>query len=192
MNLEHTPLEQIARTSWQLLRNGIASNGAFRFPVLATATTDAVDARVLVLRRADEASQTLEFHTDVRSAKVGQLDGNKQAIWVFYDHTSKLQVRVRTTAEVGCDELANARWLELNDHTKRAYAQLLAPGTPVDELHNAAPCSHVENVETGRPNFAVVVCTVSEIEWLLLSRAGHRRALSKLSGTEWSTSWIMP
>lgn len=192
-DLEHVSLEQIAGVSWALLREGIATNGALRFPVLATNTLDGTDARVLVLRRADEASQTLEFHTDSRAAKVAQIDANNQAVWVFYDHARKLQIRVRSTGVVCTDAaVVDARWFELGDHTKRAYAQTLRPGTPVDELRHAAPCPHIEDAETGKPNFAVVVCNVNEIEWLVLSRAGHKRAVSRYTGSEWSSSWVMP
>lgn len=193
-DLSKVGLEEINPLSWALLREGVANTASsLRFPVLATATSEGVDARVLVLRRVDELHQTLEFHTDKRSAKVRQIKNSPYATWVFYDPARKLQLRVKSTAQlcVGGQAL-DATWKALSEHTKRAYGQELIPGTPVNEIRHGAPCPHIENAQIGKTNFAVIECKVHEIEWLVLSRTGHQSALLRSTPAGWSSTWIMP
>ncbi len=187
-------LDTIGEICWMLLEDSAQSaSHPMRFPVLATSSPETVDARVLVLRRADKAQRTLEFHTDRRSAKLIQLEHHAAMAWVFYDPTHKLQLRAYGRGAASTDQsLINDRWQALNVHTRRAYAQVLSPGTPVDEIREGAPCAQIEDAEQGKPNFTVVQCVVDRIEWLMLSRAGHQRAVVQFDGTEWSSSWIMP
>ena len=193
-DLSGVGLDEINPLSWALFREGVESaTSPLRFPVLATATLEGVNARVLVLRRVDEAYRTLEFHTDKRSAKVQQIKNKPDVTWVFYDPARKLQLRVKSTAYISVDGRAlDATWKALSIHTKRAYAQELVPGTAVKEIRNGAPCPHVENPEVGKANFAVVECRVREIEWLVLSRTGHQSALVQSTPDGWSSTWIMP
>ena len=194
VDMEKPALDEIKTLSWKLLREGArGTNSPFRFPVLATRTENGVDARILVLRQAEEAGRTLEFHTDRRSAKINQLAQNNSMTWVFYDAQHKLQLRIGGSGGLCTDSsVVDARWNELRSHTKRAYAQQLTPGTLVDEIVDGAPCAHIEDPEQGRSNFAVVRCVVSEIEWLLLSRGGHQSAIVSYAGEGWSSSWVMP
>lgn len=47
--------------------------------------------------------------------------------------------------------------------------------------------------ETGRLNFAVVVCRIRQIDWLYLTRNGHRRAnLTWNREGRLQTSWLVP
>lgn len=191
---EDLTLESIESLAWRLLRDGAEGQfDVFRFPVLATRSADGVDARVVVLRRVDRGSRMLEFHTDRRSAKTGQLAASAEMSWVFYDPETRLQLRVRGSGGLCDDEQhLEARWSALSDHTRKGYAQELSPGTRVDQIIHGAPCAHVEDTHLGRPNFAVVECLVREIEWLLLSRRGHQRAVMSCVDGQWSSSWLMP
>ncbi len=187
-------LNRILPLSWTLLEEGAqCAQSPFRYPLLATATADGVDARVLVLRRVDSVERILEFHTDKRSAKVQQIQDNPNVIWVFYDPVRKLQLRVRGDARVIQDDrLLDATWAALGEHTKRAYAQKLTPGTPVEEIVDGAPCPFVEDPESGRANFMAIECEIDFVEWLLLDRGGHRSAIARYASPGWSSTWVMP
>ncbi|MEM7082127.1 MAG: pyridoxamine 5'-phosphate oxidase family protein [Pseudomonadota bacterium] len=186
-------LESMVNASWSQLARALSQpSHPMRFPVVATRTASGVDARIVVLRHADQATRTLEFHTDTRSAKRHQLDKSAALIWVFYDPETSLQLRFRGRALRCRDEQMVAdRWTALAEHVQKAYTQSLAPGTIVDAIVDGAPCPNATDTQSGRQHFAVMHCAVDEIEWLRLSRHGHQRA-RMVFADEWTANWVMP
>ena len=68
-------LSQLYAEVWARLTRGVHDRHApARHPTLATVTPEGrPQARTVVLRAADKAAGTLDIHTDLRSAKVGDL-----------------------------------------------------------------------------------------------------------------------
>ena len=74
-------LTTIFATCWDLLEAAAAGNGTgWRLPVLATQSSQGIQQRTIVLRTVLRPRNSLLFHTDVRSAKIEQLqaDANEQ------------------------------------------------------------------------------------------------------------------
>ena len=159
---------------WRRLAQGSA-NPTHPFRTGALATIDAVGrpaVRTIVLRRADEASRTLWFHTDRRSAKVAGLSGRHVA-WLFYDPVEKLQVRLSGSAAVHTEgPPAEALWRDVPPPVRTTYQSPLPPGTPIDRPHRNVPDA---GGEAGHENFAAVATLIDAIDVVQLDPGGHGR-----------------
>ena len=159
--------------------------GALRWPVLATASDDhGADARMLVLRHFDREARVLELHTDSRAPKVAQLRANPACALLFFDHRSKVQVRVRGEARVHTDDaMADA-----------AFAR--APKGSLDDYRGAPPGARLDQEprrsEAARDNFAAIRIGMVQADWLTLSRSGHERALVDFSRDKAEATPIEP
>lgn len=157
---------------------------AWRTPVLASTGIDGnVNARTVVLRKVDFASQTLEIYTDRRSPKVQELSNKPTAIFVFWSARLAWQLRVRVSfANQVPSSHVKAQWLQVMQ-TARAndYLEPLPPGSPCTEVSSAHTL-----LEKG-DNFALLISEVLEIDWLELGRAGHRRARMLQDTWQWLT-----
>ncbi len=171
-------------------------------PVLATVTADGAPAlRVLVLRGVARAERRLRLHTDIRSAKVGEIAAEPRVGLLFYDKAAKLQLRVSGTAQVAHDGAeADSAWAATRLFGRRCYTAPVAPGTPAPgpvsglpaELEHREPTR--EESETGRPNFAIVLVEVVRLEFLHLAVTGHRRGVLTWDphGRGWEGRWLVP
>ena len=75
-----------------------------------------------------------------------------------------------------------AHWQRVNQTAAAAdYLGALAPGSPYPEAFSACTVPQQTN------NFAVLIAQVSEIDWLELGRAGHRRARLRQDSWQWLT-----
>ncbi len=193
-----TTLEAVWDDAWsRLVRGATRRNHAFHNCTVATVGEDGADARTVVLRHADRAAGRLRFHTDRRSAKLGQLLHDDRVCLLFYGDS--VQVRVRGIAHVQVDDAeCDAAWLSTSPMSRRCYLTIGAPGTP-----SAAPTSGlpaqlesgrpaVEATESGRAHFAVVVVQVQAIEWLFLAASGQRRAGFSRTAGGWMSTWLIP
>jgi hypothetical protein len=141
----------------------------WRTAVLATAAANGADARTVILREVDEASRTVVFFTDARSAKVRQAAVQPAATLVLWSAALQWQLRLRATLTVQTTGLGvSSRWATLA--MTPAALDYLAPRPPGDPLAHPSP-------ERGtRSHFAVATAQVNEIDWLELHAQGHRRA----------------
>ena len=192
--IDQLALGDIPDYAWRLLEDASKQrSNAFHTPVLSTFGEQYPQSRIVVLRKVDRDQATIDCHTDLRSGKIAELESQPAMSWVFYDAARKLQLRVRGQGRVfHQDDQAKARWQGMAEHSKRCYAQEIPAGQVVDEIVGAAPCPDVTDTQLGWPNFAIVSCAVTEIEWLYLSSQGHLRALCNYSNQGWSAQWIMP
>jgi hypothetical protein len=167
------------------LRAGVASAGhPFHWPAVAT-TGDGgrPQSRIVVLRAFDPDRRTVEFHTDGRSPKVRHLAADPRLCLLFHDPAGRVQVKLTATAALHAgDADAKAAWDRLNPGSRAAYAAAHPPGTvlPADADTRYPPAD-----EAAFGQFVLVVCHISEIEYLELRPDGHRRA--RLS---WRTDWV--
>ena len=153
--------------------------------------------RTVILRNVDRAMRALDCYTDVRSAKVRQLnEGSKETSWAFYDADSKIQLRVSGTTEVIDDATADIVWRNTPLRNRVSYLSIDSPGKEVTE--NQPPdlrdrVTSLSESERGRQNFRILRTTVKSIDWLYLRPAGHVRARLRYdSKGEPATVWLVP
>lgn len=156
----------------------------WRTSVLATTTADGEpNARTVVLRAANATQQTLTAFTDHRSAKASELAQNPKALFVFWSDRLRWQLRVR--AEVSTRTSGpevDAVWQRVQQSAAAGdYLAPAAPGSPLTQgepgLASAANPHHL----------AILTAQVTEIDWLELGSAGHRRARIGPDSWEWLT-----
>lgn len=153
----------------------------WRTPVLATRDGDEVDARTLILREVDAATQTLTSYTDARSPKVAQIKAHPHGTLVAWCPALQWQLRLRLRLQVELDGLAvSSRWARLALRPQaQDYLSPLPPGAP---LPAAAPPPR-----EARGHFALLRAEVLAMDWLGLRAGGHRRARFDADGARWIT-----
>lgn len=180
-------------TAWRLLADGVADLRApARTPTLATTGRDgAPELRTVVLRACDAERRNLAFHTDSRSAKVAEIEAGSRVGLHVYDPAWRIQLRLRCKATLHRrDAVAAGHWAETPPTSRIAYQIVDVPGArlgaPGDAVFSASATGD------GADNFIAVRLAVREIEWLYLHDAGHRRALFRWLGEDWSGTWLAP
>ncbi|MEO0590623.1 MAG: pyridoxamine 5'-phosphate oxidase family protein [Pseudomonadota bacterium] len=164
----------------------------------AVITSD-VDARTMVLREFDSQAWTLRFHTDTRAPKVAPIEADPRIAVLFYDKGAKIQIRVRGTAEILRDApVTDAAWDAGSNFARRCYmgegpgaaSQAPTSGLP-PKLEGVEPSD--EQLEPARANFAVLLVTLRELDWLYLAHTGHARArFDRDAQGAWQGRWVAP
>ena len=162
----------------------------WRTPVLATFSTAAgPQARTVVLREADLAQRRLTAWTDPRAPKTAQLAADPRTEWCFHDGVRRMQLRVSTGIQVHQDDdIAQAAWTQVPAGNRMNYRTAKPPGTVIG---HESPDDTVAD-DTGPAHFAVLSATVTELDWLWLGDAVHRRARFRWDGTGWDEAWLVP
>ena len=164
----------------------------------AVITSD-VDARTMVLREFDREAWTLRFHTDTRAPKVAPIEADPRVAVLLYDKGAKIQIRARGTAEILRDApVTDAAWDAGSNFARRCYmgegpgaaSQTPTSGLPA-ELEGVEPSD--EQLAPARANFAVLLVTLLELDWLYLAHTGHVRARFEPGpGSAWQGRWVAP
>ncbi|MEL6257477.1 MAG: pyridoxamine 5'-phosphate oxidase family protein [Pseudomonadota bacterium] len=179
-------LELILTAVWNgLLRAPSDKNSPWRWPALATAGPSV---RMVVLRAVRRDPPEIDLFTDARTPKVAQLRQEPIAELLFWDKSKSHQVRVRGEVSVHHkDAIAEAAFGDGARHLPRDYARLFAPGEAVTDPDSA-------RATDGDPwaHFMVLRMAVDAIDWLELSRAGHRRAGFQRRHGVWTGTWLTP
>jgi pyridoxamine 5'-phosphate oxidase len=185
---------------WSELERAVAEPAnPFRTPVLGTSNLFECALRVVVLRRADAAKRQLIAYSDARAQKVHQLKLCEQAHWLFHDPARRAQLRVSAGMMVHQnDAIAREHWQALPLAARRNYCANLPPGTDIHAPGDAIapelklPSVTKQQLEVGYENFAVLVATVDQIDWLQLGEETHTRAVFNWTATCWSGLWLVP
>jgi hypothetical protein len=180
-----TPHEIRQRIWKELGRASKDRHHAWRTPVLATTGQDGtVNARTVVLRSVDQASQTLQIFTDQRSPKVAEIANEPRAMFVFWSARLNWQLRVRVFVTNQTDGAqVEAHWQKVQQTAAASdYLGALAPGSLCAETYSASTPPEQAN------NFTLLIAQIVEIDWLELGRSGHRRA--QLLENTWK--WLAP
>ncbi|WP_158555173.1 pyridoxamine 5'-phosphate oxidase family protein [Fulvimarina endophytica] len=163
----------------------------FRTFSLATLAEDGSPrSRVVVLREVEEGAWRLRFNSDLRSAKIGELEREGRVALLFHDKDLKLQLRLRGRATVhaigdagqGGAPVAARAFTDANSMSRVCYRVRPGPGTRLDEPggYDHADVASTEDgdpdADPGAPNFAAITVDCEEIEVLYLAREGHRRS----------------
>lgn len=178
--------EEIRHQIWKELGRATQDrHHEWRTPVLATVDQDGLaHARAVVIRSADPTGGHLCFYTDSRSPKVTQLRGQSLAQLVFWSARLSWQLRVRARVDVMTSgPEVEALWQRVRQSPSAGdYLSVAAPGEVLPEDGVAAVANEAVAY------FAVLRAKLLEMDWLELSRSGHRRA--KLSEQTWH--WVTP
>ena len=190
---------EIEKKLWSLLTEAVKERSSeFRTPVFICGNEKDLDGRVVVLRKADQKNNFIQFHSDIRSSKIEKIKKNPNCSVLFYGKKEKIQLRLKTECEVNFNnEITKESWKKTGHVSRKCYLVTNGPGTVSDK-----PTSGLngkfdnfdftkEESEEGYKNFSVIRCKIISIEWLYLAAKGHRRALINFKGSKKFT-WLVP
>ena len=185
---------------WQMLKNATRDRTSeCRTPVFICGSKNQFDGRTVVLRAANGAENFLQFHADYRSSKIKTIQENDQAVFVFYDRSEKIQLRIKTKCQVHHkNDISRESWLKTQHISRKCYLAESAPGTALGQPGTGLPEKYEsfqysqEESELGFENFCVFRCYVLTIEWLYLSAKGHRRAKLDYENLGVKFTWLTP
>ena len=192
-------INEIEKKFWSLLTEAVKERSSeFRTPVFICGNEKDLDGRVVVLRKADQKNNFIQFHSDIRSPKIEKIKKNPNCSMLFYGKKEKIQLRLKTECEVNFNnEITKESWKKTGHVSRKCYLVTNGPGTVSDK-----PTSGLngkfdnfdftkEESEEGYKNFSVIRCKIKSIEWLYLAAKGHRRAFIDFSGSKKFT-WLVP
>lgn len=199
-------LNELLNSIWADLENAVAdSKNPFRTPALGSVNAaNEPSLRTVVLRAVDPKNRTLTCYADFRSTKIEQLQNKATASYLFYDAERKIQLRATGPVTIHhLDEIAKEQWQQTNTANRLAYLTLQAPGTPQNMPDSGLQAELVGRLPTeteseeGWPNFAVILCTIRDFDWVLLSSKGNRRAAfhwdeTKRDEIKLEAAWLVP
>lgn len=178
------PLSGMDALVWQSLSGGACSKkhpwneGTFSTIAMNGTSLTRPKSRTVILRKADRSTLSIDFHTDIRSAKTKQLD-NENVCWLFYASATKIQLRLEGAAALIDGEEADFAWAQTSIRSRSAYLSLASPGTVVTDQHPPDTSDRsvsLSESERGRTNFRIVRTKITSADWLYLRREGHVRA----------------
>ena len=191
--------KEIEKKIWELLTQAVTSRTSnFRTPVFICGNAENIDGRVVVLRKADQQNSFVQFHSDLRSAKIPKVKSNPNCALLFYDKEEKIQVRIKSICTIHQnDEVTKEAWSKTQHISRKCYLVKDGPGTlsetPTSGLEKKYDSFDYtkEESENGYKNFCVVRCKIKSIEWLYLAAKGHRRGIFDLENSKKFT-WLVP
>lgn len=185
----------------QLSRAAIDTRHELHQVYLATLGAEYPEVRTVILRAVDWDKNSLFFHTDFRSKKYSELSRNLKAGLLGYSHKKRFQIRLRGRIILNHNnEAAKQNWQRLSISSRRCYLAT-SPGTFLQKAGNGLSAPHnspdlqIQSTEAGFDNFASVTLVIHEIEWLLLARQEHRRALFNFNENQKNPkdqAWLCP
>ena len=191
-------LIEIKKKVWDLLTSAVKDRSSeFRTPVFICGNNKDLDGRVVVLRKADQQNNFIQFHSDIRSSKIEKIKKNSNCSILFYGKEEKIQLRLKVDCEVHYnDRITKDSW-EMTGHiSRKCYLVLNGPGkeskiptSGLNKKFNNFDFTKEES-EAGYKNFCVVKCKIKSIEWLYLAAKGHRRAIFDLENNK--KNWLIP
>ncbi len=189
---------EIKKKIWLMLDDAVKNRSSqFRIPTFICGNDNSIDGRIVVLRKSDQSNNLVQFHSDIRSDKIGILKKNPNASMLFYDKDEKIQVRLKVNCIINHkNEITKTSWDKTQHISRKCYLVDKGPGTESDvptsglkpELDNFDYTK--EQSEEGYKNFTVIQCNIKSIEWLYLAAKGHRRARFDLENSK--DSWLVP
>ena len=157
----------------------------WRTPALATLGTDGMpQARSVVLRHASAQLARLTIYTDERSPKVAEIAANSCVNLVFWSKRLSWQLRVRADMSVQTSgPEVEAAWAQVSQSA--AAGDYLSASAPGDALPVTPAPPGAANAQAAAHHLAVLTAQVQQMDWLELSRDGHRRAVFDATTWDW-------
>ena len=177
-------IDELEKDCWiQLVNGAIKSRSPFHTPCVATISNGTLSMRTVVLRKAFPLLKELRFHTDIRSNKWKELQNNHSISALFYDASTRVQIRVKGKAILHFNNaITSEAWQKTTLSSRRCYLTQASPSSfsevPTSGLSEEIEQEDftLEESEVGAEFFGVVSIQVASMEWLWLNHAGHRRA----------------
>jgi len=191
-------LNEIKKKIWDLLTSAVTDrNSEFRTPVFICGNDNDLDGRVVVLRKASQQYNFIQYHSDIRSSKIEKIKKNPNCSVLFYGKQEKIQLRLKAKCTVHFnDKITKESWENTGHISRKCYLVTSGPGTesvtPTSGLDDKFDNFNYtkEESEAGYKNFCVIRCEVKSIEWLYLAAKGHRRAIFDLENNK--KNWLVP
>lgn len=178
-------LKELEQLLWKKLVNGyVKKKSGFRTMCVGTINESAeCSLRTVINRKVDEINKKIFFHTDIRSRKCADLQQNDGVSLLFYDGRQRIQITVKAMATIHInDDLAAEKWRTTSSKARLSYMSIDAPNTKsnfptlgYDERFAVNEPTTVES-DLFKENFAVISCTVCELEFVYLNYKGNRKA----------------
>ncbi|ARO27563.1 pyridoxamine 5'-phosphate oxidase-like protein (plasmid) [Rhizobium sp. TAL182] len=189
-------LTDIDASAWAELETAAAGpQSGFRYVNLCSVDVeDRPRARMVVLRAADRATRSLEFHTDTRSPKWLELSANPQVTVLGFCPQARLQLRLQGTVERHGpgSEGAEAAWEKLPNRTRMTYTG----GPPGDEcaFETMGELPQPRDEAAGKARFGVLSFRARTLDWFQLRQQDNRRALFSYDeiGALSNSRWVNP
>lgn len=147
-----------------------------RIVCLATVGRDGPQARMVALRRADRWTGEVEFHSDLRTAKIAALRRDPRASMLAWDPGTRLQIRLSLSTSIRDADVE--RWAGVPCGARINYGTDPAPGTRIP-----APEAVTRTPDIAR--FTAIVGDVCAIDVVSLGHEPHRRAMFDAQGPRW-------
>ena len=189
---------EIKKKIWSMLDDAVTNRSSqFRIPTFICGHNNDIDGRIVVLRKADQQNNLVQFHSDIRSDKIEFLKTNPHAALLFYYKEEKIHVRLKVNCVINHkNDITKISWEKTQHISRKCYLVDNGPGTESDvptsglkpELDNFDYTK--EQSEEGYKNFTVIQCKIKSIEWLYLAAKGHRRAKFDLETNK--DTWLVP
>jgi pyridoxamine 5'-phosphate oxidase len=173
-----------AEVRLRLTRGVHDGHASARHPTLATVTPEGrPQARTVVLRAADKSAGTLDIHTDLLSAKVGDLRATPFAALHVRDTSAHLQLRLEAHVTILIGQDVAAIWKSVPATSRLSYGSVPAPGQPI-----AQALDYTKVSDAG--SFVVLRLQLLTVDALHLGQ-NHRRARFDRHN-EWAGAWLAP
>jgi pyridoxamine 5'-phosphate oxidase len=194
-------LSDLEKDCWIRLLNGsLKGRDAFHNATVANINKQGINMRTVVLRKVDTEQKALTFHTDMRSGKWKELNEDNNISCLLYDAAAGVQIRLAGKVTLhNDDEMAEEAWLKSNPNSRKIYMGEVAPSKNTELPTSGLPAAFesanptLEESETGRKNFGVIVLKVNWMEWLWLNSKGHRRASFTYNDDDtFEATWLVP
>ena len=188
---EYNEISQTLESADLILNNAV-ENAKTLFHTLAVSSIDnnQIATRVMVLREFNLKERYIRFHTDYRAAKIDHYSENNSASVLGYDPNLKIQIKLQGSISVHYnDHLTQAAWEGSTTRSKKCYS---VKGGSTLEISDPEEYDLKDgNIEDGYINFAVLIFSFNNLEFLHLKSSGHRRALHSWNESFTST-WLVP
>ncbi|TDL91125.1 pyridoxamine 5'-phosphate oxidase family protein [Meridianimarinicoccus aquatilis] len=181
-----TDLETLRTRVWETISDGVHNrHSAARVAALATAGQNGgAEARMVVLRGADQTSGKIYVHTDTLSAKVAELRADPRATVLIWDPAAQFQIRLKVEVGIDTGSCVERDWDRIPGQARRVYGNAPEPGWGLE-------CPEALTVTPDQSRFAVMTCTLREIDALHLGHEVHHRAAFRRRDG-WRGEWIAP
>ena len=134
--------KEIEKKIWKLLTNAVRDRSSeFRTPVFICGNENDLDGRVVVLRKADQQNNLIQYHSDIRSSKIEKIKKNPNCSILFYGKEEKIQLRVKAECGVNYNnDVTKESWKKTGHISRKCYLVTHGPGTvsskPTSGLNN--------------------------------------------------------
>ena len=141
---------------------------------VATSKNNITQNRTVVLRDYDSEEKIIRYHTNYSTQKIKDININDNSACVFYSKKDKVQIRINGISHIdNNNSLCNQKWNKMNEQSKLCYFQNISPG---EKIESPEAITQIKTSSVSKL-FTVITIKIKTIDWLFLSRKGHKRVI---------------